>query len=348
VSPSRRAGARGEPRLVEVADGVHAYLQQGSWGFSNAGLVSAGKRALLIDTLYDLPSTARMLAEMRRVVSAAAAIETLVNTHANGDHCWGNQLLTGAEIISSRSAAEEMLELSPALMLTLLRAASGLARLSPSARRMIGLLGRLGVPRIASLSEAAEFVVDCFGSFDFRGIRLTVPTRTFEDRLLLELGDQRIELIQVGPAHTKGDVLVYLPAQRVVFTGDILFIGSHPIIWQGPVQNWIAACDRLLALDVDVVVPGHGPITDKRGVEATKRYWQELVKQAERGFAAGVTADQVAEELLANGDAAWSEAHRLVVNVDTVYRELARDSSMREPLSMFARMARLEGRAGSR
>jgi glyoxylase-like metal-dependent hydrolase (beta-lactamase superfamily II) len=348
MSRSLRAAERGAPRLVEVADGVHAYLQQGSWGFSNAGLVSDGKRSLLIDTLYDLPSTARMLAEMRRMVSAAATIETLVNTHANGDHCWGNQLLAGAEIISSRSAAEEMLELSPRLMLTLLRTASGLARLSPNARRLVGLLGRLGVPRIGPLSEAAEFVVACFGAFDFRGIRLTVPTRTFDDRLVLELGDQRIELIQVGPAHTKGDVLVYLPRQRVVFSGDILFIGSHPIIWQGPVHNWIAACDRLLALDVDVVVPGHGPITDKRGVETTKRYWQELVKHAERGFAAGLPADQVAEELFASGDAAWSEAHRLVVNVDTVYRELAHDHSLREPLSMFARMARLEQRVASR
>jgi glyoxylase-like metal-dependent hydrolase (beta-lactamase superfamily II) len=337
-------GQRAEPKLVEVADGVHAYLQQGSWGFSNAGLIADRERSLLVDTLYDLRSTERMLAAMRRAVPAAATIEALVNTHANGDHCWGNQLVAGAEIISSRLAAEEMLELKPRLMHTLVRSAAGLARLDPRARRLLGLLGRLGVPRIGPLAEAAEFVVECFGAFDFRGIQLTVPTRTFEDRLALRVGDRRVELIQVGPAHTKGDVLVYLPDQRVVFSGDILFVGSHPIIWQGPVQNWIAACDRMLALDFNVVVPGHGPVTDRRGVEQTKQYWLTLVDSARRGYAAGASVEEVAVELLTHGYADWGEAHRAVVNVDTVYRELAHDTSARDPLALFARMARLERR----
>jgi glyoxylase-like metal-dependent hydrolase (beta-lactamase superfamily II) len=341
-------GKRAEAKLVEVADGVHAYLQVGSWGFSNAGLIADREHSLLVDTLYDLASTERMLCEMRRRVPAALKIDTLVNTHANGDHCWGNQLVGEAEIISSRLAAEEMLELSPGLMLTLLRAASALDRLGPRARHMIGLLGKLGVPRIAALAEAADFVVDCFGAFDFRGIRLTVPTKTFEDRLSLSVGDKRVELIRVGPAHTKGDVLVYLPDQRVVFTGDILFIGSHPIVWEGPVQNWITACERMLELDVDVVVPGHGPVTSKEGIRQTKLYWAQLVDAARRGYAEGVTADDLAQQLLSSAFAEWSEAHRLVVNVDTLYREFARDSTRRDPVAMFARMAKLERSAQRR
>lgn len=333
---------RGEARLVELADGVHAYLQQGSWGFSNAGLVAHGGHSLLVDTLFDLPSTERMLREMKRVVPAASSIGTLVNTHANGDHCWGNQLVSGADIVSSKLAAEEMLELSPARMLGLVRAAGLLARLGPSARGLAGLLGRLGFSRFAPLAEAAEFVRECFGAFDFRGIRLTVPTRTFEGRLSLSVGDLSVELIQVGPAHTKGDILVYLPKQRLVFTGDILFIGTHPIAWEGPVQNWIAACDRLLELDVDVIVPGHGPVTTKEGVRQTKAYWEQLLQAAKQGHAAGVTSDEVARQLLATGFHGWTEAHRLAVNVDTAYRGLTGDASERDPLVMFARMARLE------
>lgn len=332
----------GEPKLVELADGVHAYLQQGSWGFSNAGLVACGGHSLLVDTLFDLRSTERMLREMRRVVKAASSIKTVVNTHANGDHCWGNQLVSGAEIVSSRLAAEEMLELSPALMRSLVQAAGFLARLGPTARGLVGLLGKLGVPRVGPLAEAAEFVVDCFGAFDFRGIRLTLPTRTFDGRLSVTVGDLPVELIQVGPAHTKGDLVVYLPKQRLVFTGDILFIGTHPIAWEGPVQNWISACDRLLELDVDVVVPGHGPVTTKDGIRQTKAYWEQLQKAVKQGHAAGVPPSELARQLLSLGFHGWTEAHRLAVNVDTMYRELNADTSHREPLAMFAQMAQLE------
>ena len=333
---------RSEATLVEVADGVHAYLQRGSWGFSNAGLVAGADTSLLVDTLYDVGLTARMLEEMRRRVKAADRIATVVNTHADGDHCWGNQLLVEADIVSSRAAAEEMLALRPSLMLRLMRAARGAKRGGPAARAAMALLGRIGIPYVGSLSEAGSFVEECFGSFDFRGIRLTPPTRTFEGKMSLTVGDKRVELIQVGPAHTKGDVIVYLPAERVVFTGDILFIGSHPIAWEGPVQRWIAACALLLELDADVVVPGHGPLTTKAGVRETKEYWERLVERARQGQAAGATSVDVAQDLLGDCAADWTEAHRLVVNVDTIYRDLAGDRSHRDPLSMFALMARFE------
>jgi len=337
-------GAHAEPRLVEVAEHVHAYLQRGSWGFSNAGLIAGVGTggALLVDTLYDLSLTRRMLDDMRRAVPAAARIQTLVNTHANGDHCWGNQLVEGADIISSRAAAAEMLELKPSLMQLLLRASAGLARLPEPARQALGLLGRLGVPRLAALTEGAAFVQECFGAFEFRDIRLTLPTQTFEGRLALTVAETPVELIEVGPAHTQGDVLVWLPKQRVVFTGDILFIDSHPIVWEGPIANWIAACDRVLELDPSVVVPGHGPLTDAAGVRETRAYWQRIVEAARQGHASGASPDEVARELLASEAPHWSEAHRLVVNLDTAYRELNADRSHRDPLAMFARMARLE------
>ena len=149
-------------------------------------------------------------------------------------------------------------------------------------------LGKLGVPRVGALTEAAEFALACFGGFDIGSVQLTLPTQTFGGQLDLKVGNRRVELIEVGPAHTKGDVVALLPVERVVFTGDILFIGSHPVIWEGPISNWIAACDRLLSLDVDVIVPGHGPLTDKNGVRETRAYWVDILDAAKRGLAVGV------------------------------------------------------------
>ena len=81
-----------------------------------------------------------------------------------------------------------------------------------------------------------------------------------------------MNLLEVGPAHTAGDVVVHLPDEGVVFTGDILFHGGHPIVWAGPISNWIAACERILALEPVVVVPGHGPLGGPAAVADLKEY----------------------------------------------------------------------------
>jgi glyoxylase-like metal-dependent hydrolase (beta-lactamase superfamily II) len=88
----------------------------------------------------------------------------------------------------------------------------------------------------------------------------------------LMVGDKEVHLIEVGPAHTAGDALVHVPKDRTVCTGDILFIESTPIMWAGPVENWINACDRILAMDVDVIVPGHGPLATKAQAKAMQGY----------------------------------------------------------------------------
>ena len=119
--------------------------------------------------------------------------------------------------------------------------------------------------------------------------RRPFPTATVRRaRSTRQVGDKRVELIQVGPAHTRGDVLVFVPGDRTIFTGDILFIEGHPIIWAGPVANWIDACRRIEAMDVETVVPGHGPITDKRGVAAMREYLEYIFVEARARYDAGL------------------------------------------------------------
>jgi glyoxylase-like metal-dependent hydrolase (beta-lactamase superfamily II) len=128
-----------------------------------------------------------------------------------------------------------------------------------------------------------------------------------------------------------------VPAHRTVFTGDILFIGSHPIMWEGPIQNWIRACDALLALDVDVVVPGHGPLTDKAGVRAAREYWLMLDHEVRAGHAAGASAEDIAQSLLA--DRTLDAPERVIVSVDTALRAMNSDHRRRDPLALLAQMA---------
>ena len=296
-----------------------AYLQpDGGWGYSNAGLIVGDGASLLVDTLFDLKLTASMLEAMSGATKSAP-IATVVNTHANGDHCYGNQLVADAEIIATRAAAEEMQHVPPAMMAGL-NAAPG---------------------------EVGELFRHFFGDFAFDGIEFTPPSRTFEGRLEVEVGGRAIELIEVGPAHTQGDSIVVVPDSRVVYTGDILFIGGAPIVWAGPLENWIAACDLMLGMDVDVVVPGHGPVTDKAGVVQVRDYLTSVLESATKCHGAGIdvfeAARRIASEMMGNSATSdLREYGRIAVNVDTVYRTLDPNHETANVVEQFRRMAAIE------
>jgi cyclase len=303
--------------LQEVGDGLYAYLQpDGGWGWSNAGLVVDGEQTLLVDTLFDLRLTEEMLQAMRRAVPAAARIDTLVNTHANGDHCYGNQLVGDARIVASERTVAEMGELPPAAMAAL-------------------------VEQAPEMGELGEFFLRCFGAFDFQGIELVLPKETFNGRLAVRVGGRELELIEVGPAHTRGDTLVHVPDARVLFSGDILFSGAHPIAWAGPVSNWIAACERILAIDPEVIVPGHGPPSGTHEVREEKAYFEYLYEQARARHAEGMTALQAARSLALDRWADWGESERLVVNIANIYGELNGDQEPLNALAAFQQMAEL-------
>ena len=168
-----------------------------------------------------------------------------------------------------------------------------------------------------------------------------LPQETFSGELTLRVGSREVRLIEVGPAHTRGDTFALLPAERVLFTGDILFHGGHPIAWAGPVSNWIAACDRILGMDVDVIVPGHGPLADKEAVRELKAYFEYLVERAGSCQREGMTPLQAARAISVDRWADWGDAERLVVNIATIYSELSPEQEPLNPLEAFAQMAQL-------
>lgn len=311
----RAAYARG---LVDLGQGLYAWLQpDGGWGWSNAGLVVDGDASLLVDTLFDEPLTGEMLAAMQASTGVSAeAIRVLVNTHANGDHTHGNALLPNAEVIASAAAAREMAELPPAKVAQLMAGA-----------------------RAGALGAAGEMLDEVFAPFDLASARGRPPTRTFERELRIKVGDKAVLLRNVGPAHTAGDVVVHVPGDRAVFTGDILFIDSTPIMWAGPVGNWLEACDWILGLDVESIVPGHGPLTDKAGVARVQEYLRYLDREARTRYDAGMSVDEAVRDIALGEYRHWLDPERIAVNVHTLFREYAGDTSPPDVVALFGAMA---------
>jgi cyclase len=297
--------------LVELADRTWAWLQpNGGLGESNAGLIVGEGASLLIDTLWDERLTGRMLEAMEPLTGGAGApLTRLLNTHGDGDHWYGNGLLAGeVEIVASEPAIEQMREEPPSM----------LTRLAPVGA-IAGAAGRLPLlPGRAQLRGLAAFGTALSG-YEFGGIEPRVPGRGFTGSLGLEAGGRRVEVFEVGPAHTGGDAIAWLPDARVVFAGDILFNDVTPIMWAGPVENWIAALDRIELLEPDVVLGGHGPPGGLDEVRALRDYWVMLRDAV--ASAGGENPADVAEGVVRSDDfagapwGAWRNPERTHVNV---------------------------------
>ena len=305
--------------LHDIGDGAFAYLQpDGGWGWSNAGLLVDGEASLLVDTLFDMKLTDEMLRTMQSAAGVSGEdVGVVVNTHANGDHTHGNGCCPGADIVASAASAAEMEVVNAAMMAQMMVAAPG-------------------------MGEVGEFITEIFSPFDFAGVTERLPTRTFSGELTLEVGDRAVELIEVGPAHTAGDVLVHVPDARIVFTGDILFINCTPVMWAGPVANWIAACDRIIDLGPEVIVPGHGPIAEVDDVRRVQAYLRFVTDEARQRFDAGLSVRDAVFDIALGEFRSWGDAERLAVNVTTLYREFeGRLDEPASPMDAFGLMAEL-------
>lgn len=301
--------------LHALNDTCNAWLvPDGTWGWSNAGLVTGAGASLLVDTLFDLAMTRDMLEGLAPVTNANPLV-TLVNTHANGDHWFGNELFPGDDIVASAPTAHEMSANGPTMI-------QGL-------REQPGTVG--------------QFANHIFDPFTFTGITPTLPTRTFDKELTIDVAGTAVKLYNLGPAHTGGDSVVVVPDAGTVFTGDLLFIGGTPISWAGPISNWVAACDFMLGLDVDTFVPGHGPVTDKSGVTAVKDYLQWIEIEATQRHAAGMSPIEAMRDINLGRFASLDERGRLAQNVLCVYYELDPTLERQDTVEVFRRIAELEG-----
>lgn len=293
--------------MQEVGPKVFAYVQAtGETGISNAGLIVGADGAVVVDALMVPSMTRRFVAAIKK--TTRKKVGSLINTHHHLDHTGGNRFFPGVPIIATQKCRAELEPGFPPLPL--------LQRFIPDFAR------------------------------EFRRLELTLPTVTFNDRLVIHDGDREIQLWHPGElAHTAGDATVFLPKERVLFTGDIAFHYVTPLAFQGHVGNWIKAADRVLELDADVIVPGHGPIGTKQDVTFMRDYLVLVRRESKRRFDAGVPAEAAARDIKLGVYASWREPERILPNVMRCYQEF-RDETHRavDIAAMIEGMERLRGR----
>lgn len=283
--------------LEQVADGVHAWIQApGTWWINNAGAVAGDDSVVLIDTCATRARTERFLAAVA-AATGERPIRLAVNTHLHGDHTYGNALLPDSTIIVAHE------------------------------RTRTGLLADFilaATPPIWSPSP------------DWGITRIRPPSVTIQDEAMLYAGTRRIELRHPGyAAHTPGDVVAWLPDERVLFTGDLLFHQVTPLVFMGSLPGAVRSLDWLAGFDASVVVPGHGPLipgAELANVLAAHERYYTFVRQladtaGDRSPLAVATATDLGEF------AAWPDAERLVLNLHRAFAD--RDGTDMDLLAAF-------------
>jgi cyclase len=154
---------------------------------------------------------------------------------------------------------------------------------------------------------------------------IAMPTVTYEDRMSLHYGDTEVQLLYYGPAHTFGDTLVYFPESKTLFAGDIAFFYAMPFAAAGKVSGWLQVLDRVKELDIELIVPGHGPVGGKQELEDEREYFEFVMEQARRYFGEGLPVERAAEEIDLGAYADWPESERFIANLAVAYRDISEE-----------------------
>ena len=331
VTSPTAAGAAGTG--LEVSAFVQPRGRAGGWSWSNAGVIAdrESHEFLVVDSLQDVVLTRHMLdawlggggGHARNFTFAG----TLLVTHADVDHVNGIPAFDrGTKVVAHAAAAAE-LKLMPQSADWMIGVGAAIWRLLQS-RLGLALYSAKWAKRWARPIAAAACYASLFEEFhmysvpDLGGYAVEAFA---EDERRLQWHGHTVILRRLGPAHTAGDVIVHVPAARVLFAGDVVFWGVTPVQWAGPARNNIAALDAVGALDVDLVVPGHGPVVDPPKVERLKAYWEFVADVAAHCHRAGTAAFPCAAEALADVPepfAGWQHPERLHINVAVELRHL--------------------------
>ena len=274
-------------QLHQLVEGVHAWVQpDGSWWINNAGAVTGPEGTIIIDTCATEDRTRLFFAAVDRA-TGGAPIRMAVNTHEHGDHTHGNSLLPdGAAIISHAHSRRSM-----------------------ESGSLIGTGPRAWDPVP-----------------DWGEVTLRLPSITVRDGLTIHTGGRRIEVRHPGyAAHTDGDLVAWLPDERILFAGDLVFHGLTPLVYAGSVEGALESLDWLAGFGADRLVPGHGPVATGPTIESVlddhRRYYRLVLEAAAHGRRRGLTPLETAQQADLGEFAAWADPERLVLNVHRAYAE---------------------------
>ena len=257
---------------------------------SNALVIVNDEDVVLVDS-HVTPAKARELIKAIKAITPLP-ITALINSHFHWDHAHGNQEFGGLPIIGHEYTYKKLAG-APLQEDTYQNGIEGNAA---TLARVASLIAEADDPERRGELERYQAILKAHVA-DFDEIQPLPPNITLRQRMTLYRGSREIQILFLGRAHTGGDVLVFFPGDRLVFTGDVAFSGPS-YLGDGYVDEWPQTLENLKALDFDVFVPGHGPaITDLERIDIVQALYRDLWDKTKKLHSAGVDSETAAKTI---------------------------------------------------
>jgi cyclase len=281
----------------ELAPNVYAVISNDPLGLanhSNAVFIVGVDDVIVIDTQFTLHRTREVLAAIRKVTDKPVSV--VINTHWHDDHTFGNQVYREAfpsvQIIAHANTKTDMGTVGVENRAG--QVAGGpdaIAMFREAISKKMSLDGTAMNEDERAAYESTNAIAQEYLN-DMPEFHLTLPTKTFENRLTIKRGDRTVEIRYFGPAVTRGDAVVYLPRERVLVAGDLVD-NPLPFAYGCNVKGWIASLDSLLALKPRVIVPGHGEVMKNESqIRLLSSLLGAIQEQTRSAVARGETLEQ--------------------------------------------------------
>jgi len=276
-----------EPQLVNVAAGVYAWI--GAGGDSNAGAIDTPDGLLVVDA-QQYPRLARQFRDALHVATGGKPLRTLIDTHCHLDHTAGNVVFADLPILAHEKTLRAMEEgLGPR--------SGNHWTITDFLTKLRMLFGQNIMELVPDGDPAQAWFKQRISLPDYDVVTIAPPTETFADRFTYRLPDETVHLDYWGPAHCDGDIVVHLAKSKVVFLGDLLFHGRFPWLGDCDLDGWIDRLTKVLTLDVNVVIPGHGPPTDLKSVARFRDMLMALRSAVDNAIRNGLSEDAAVREV---------------------------------------------------
>jgi glyoxylase-like metal-dependent hydrolase (beta-lactamase superfamily II) len=329
IAPGKDSGG-----LTQVADGVYARIVSPDGdAVSNSGIVVLDRSVIVFDTHFTPEAGEALVAAIR--ATTPIPVRYVVNSHWHADHTHGNQAFGNAQLISSVNARRDMLQVDlPSLNRTTQTAQTQINKLRQAMK------SETDAGRLQTIRDQIKSREDYLTTM--ARLKITAPTVSLEDTLTIRENALEARILFLGAGHTDGDVVLYLPSKKIVFAGDLFFNGAIPNVQDASVLEWLKTLDKLLKLDAEKYLPGHGAVASKKEVELFKGYLEDLRLMVQAAVDRGDSLEQATREiqLPAKYDS-YQFRNLFPANVQKMYSELkelqsaassASEPAKREPM----------------
>jgi cyclase len=260
--------------LEQVGEGVYAAIaKEGGGAVGNAGFIDLGDQSIIFDT-FNTPQAGEDLKNITEKITNRP-VSWAINSHWHGDHIRGNQAFKKSLVISSETTYQKMKEIHPSRILKQKRDIKGLTNYIHSLKEEMSKNNdRKRELQISFLSEIEQSLPT---------LELVLPHVTFKNKMTFYGSKRSAKLFTLGRGHSDCDAVLYLPEDKVIFMGDLLFVQSHPSIFaESDPENWTDILKRVGRMDIQTSIPGHGPLGTKNSLLEIIEYLEHLNEAARK------------------------------------------------------------------